>query len=328
MSTNTKSIDGIPTLVLRDGITASYRPVSGPRSRDIAQEAYDDAIEYLKKELRGNDKAHQLLQVGTSIHDIRDIVERAEVKYRESPNKGKGVRCWLRRFSATTMYYGKVLDMLAQHHPEYVALAWGTVKLVLTGILNHATLVSQLSQALAKIGEALQQTKLSAELYQTDNMREAIARLYAHILLFFQQAVRWYTMGPAGRAFSSIFKPFDLDYKDTVEQIKLCSQTVNDIANASSRAEIRDIHITIQMQNRQLQERDKKLHEMQLQLKEIQSKIDSSTSQVLQVATIKQNICWAPCRRPSLGNTLYLKCQNHLRSDGFWCYTSSPFSKS
>jgi len=30
------------------------------------------------------------------------------------------------------MYYGKVLDMLAQHHPEYVALAWGTVKLVLT----------------------------------------------------------------------------------------------------------------------------------------------------------------------------------------------------
>ena len=162
------------------------------------------------------------------------------------------------------------------------------------GILNHATLVSQLSQALAKIGEALQQTKLCAELYQTDNMREAIARLYAHILLFFQQAVRWYTMGPAGRAFSSIFKPFDLDYKDTVEQIRLCSQTINDIASASSRAEIRDIHITIQMQNRQLQERDNKLHEMQLQLKEIQSKIDSSTGQVLQVATSKPPINIVP----------------------------------
>ena len=171
------------------------------------------------------------------------------------------------------------------------------------GILNHATLVSQLSQALAKIGEALQQTKLSAELYQTNNMREAIARLYAHILLFFQQAVRWYTMGPAGRAFSSIFKPFDLDYKDTVEQIKLCSQTVNDIASASSRAEIRDIHITIQMQNRQLQERDKKLHEMQLQLKEIQSKIDSSTSQVLQVSTSKLPINIVPKGRwPMIGS--------------------------
>jgi hypothetical protein len=29
------------------------------------------------------------------------------------------------------MYYGKVFDTLAQHHPEYVALAWGAVKLVL-----------------------------------------------------------------------------------------------------------------------------------------------------------------------------------------------------
>ena len=182
------------------------------------------------------------------------------------------------------------------------------------GILNHATLVSQLSQALAKIGEALQQTKLSAELYQTDNMREAIARLYAHILLFFQQAVRWYTMGPAGRAFSSIFKPFDLDYKDTVEQIKLCSQTVNNIANASSRAEIRDIHITIQMQNRQLQERDKKLHEMQLQLKEIQSKIDRSTSQVLQVATSKLPVNRVP--RPQMSFADCWFCQSQVEYVG------------
>lgn len=29
------------------------------------------------------------------------------------------------------MYYGGVLDALSQHHPEYVALAWGAVKFVL-----------------------------------------------------------------------------------------------------------------------------------------------------------------------------------------------------
>jgi hypothetical protein len=29
------------------------------------------------------------------------------------------------------MYYGPVFDMLSQHHPEYVALAWGSVKFVL-----------------------------------------------------------------------------------------------------------------------------------------------------------------------------------------------------
>jgi len=29
------------------------------------------------------------------------------------------------------MYYGKIMDTLAQHHPEYVALVWGAMKFVL-----------------------------------------------------------------------------------------------------------------------------------------------------------------------------------------------------
>jgi hypothetical protein len=29
------------------------------------------------------------------------------------------------------MFYSQVLDALAQHHPEYVALVWGTLKFLL-----------------------------------------------------------------------------------------------------------------------------------------------------------------------------------------------------
>jgi len=29
------------------------------------------------------------------------------------------------------MYYGNIFDVLAQHHPEYVALAWGAMKFLL-----------------------------------------------------------------------------------------------------------------------------------------------------------------------------------------------------
>jgi hypothetical protein len=152
------------------------------------------------------------------------------------------------------------------------------------GILNHARLVTELSKALAKIGDALQQAKLSAELYQTPHMQNAISRLYAHIILFLQQAMKWYTMSSAGRAVSSIFKPFELNYQDTVDEIKLCTQTINDIAGLASRAELRDMHINIQTQYRQLRERDSRLHEMQKQLKDIQEKIDISTDRVLQFA--------------------------------------------
>src|ERR1700712_2813302 len=82
------------------------------------------------------------------------------------------------------------------------------------GIINHANLVHQFSKALSRIGSVLPRTRLSAELYRTDHMKEAICSLYAHILLFFQKAVKWYNLGPAGRALSSLFKPFELHYED------------------------------------------------------------------------------------------------------------------
>ncbi|KAF2789088.1 hypothetical protein K505DRAFT_198095, partial [Melanomma pulvis-pyrius CBS 109.77] len=37
---------------------------------------------------------------------------------------------WLTRLSARISLYGSASDMLAQNHPEYVALVWGTLKFV------------------------------------------------------------------------------------------------------------------------------------------------------------------------------------------------------
>lgn len=153
------------------------------------------------------------------------------------------------------------------------------------GILNHAKLVTELAKAIAKIGDVLPQVKLSAELYPTPTMKNAISRLYAHILLFLQQAMKWYNMSPARKAVSSIFLPFELHYQDTVDEVKLCAQMVNDIAGMANRAELRDVHITIQSLDQQLRQRDSKLLEMQVQLNHIQEKLDISTSTILEVAT-------------------------------------------
>lgn len=158
--------------------------------------------------------------------------------------------------------------------------------------MNHANLVTQFSKALAKIGDALSQARLSAELYQTDLMKEAVSHLYAHIILFFQKSVKWYNMSSAGRALSSIFKPFELEYEDTILEINLCAQNVNDIASAASRAELRQVYNVQQKElearderlremQEQLEARDERLREMQKQLKDIQEK----TCMFLQIAT-------------------------------------------
>ena len=123
-----------------------------------------------------------------------------------------------------------------------------------------------------------------------------IAQLYAHILLFFQQAMRWYNRSPAGRAFSAIFKPYELHYQDAAEQIKTCAQAVNDLASAASRTEIRDINITIQLMRRDSHRREEKLLQMQTQLQETQRtqlRMEKSVHSMLQIATSAQSLSLA-----------------------------------
>ncbi|ETS73986.1 hypothetical protein PFICI_13852 [Pestalotiopsis fici W106-1] len=255
--------------------------------RDIAAESYAAALKYLENEFEGNSKALTWLQnaKSTSLDDLLGISRQAEAKYDQAAQGKRSVKAWIRGLSKRILYYGQVLDTLSQHHPEYVSLVWGMVKFVLMGILNHANLVTQFAQALSIIAQVLPRTEINAELYQTDEMKEAIASLYAHILLFLQQATKWYNVGPAGRALTALFKPFELSYKDTVEQIMLCAQTIDDISSLASRVEIREIKTFLQGESKRLEERETKLHEMQARFHQAQAELSETVDKVLQIIT-------------------------------------------
>ena len=64
-----------------------------------------------------------------AIADVQQEVTKAQKRY-SLRSKDSKVRKWLSRFSAGVLYYGRILDVLVQHHPEYVSLAWGTTKLL------------------------------------------------------------------------------------------------------------------------------------------------------------------------------------------------------
>ncbi|KAF2020928.1 hypothetical protein BU24DRAFT_416589 [Aaosphaeria arxii CBS 175.79] len=227
------------------------------------------------------------------MEDVFSFIEKTKRQYDSESQSRRGVFRWLGKFSARLMYYGQVLDVIAQHHPEYVALAWGAIKFIFMSILNHSQLLAEFTKALACIGDALRQTRLTAELYQTDAIKEAIAQLYAHIMLFFQKAMRWYNRSSVGRAVSAIFEPYELEYKDTVEQIKLCAETVEDIANAASRAETRDINITINLVLAEMRKREVKLALMQEEITKTryaQCKMEEVVNSTLLVATTNKTI--------------------------------------
>ncbi|KAF4829591.1 hypothetical protein CGCTS75_v006444 [Colletotrichum tropicale] len=194
---------------------------------------------------------------------------------------------WLQVFSSRVVYYGQVLDTLAQHHPEYVGLVWGIIKFVLLGIINHAELVEQFSEALSGISQVLPAAKVSAELYQTDQMKDAVGNLYAHILRFLQQAFDWYNARPARRVLNAVFNPFQLCYKLIVDKIKLCAETIDTISNTGLKSEVRSMHLLLQRDSLRFQSHERKLDEMQLEFRTAHDNLTKMVGSILQIAQRK-----------------------------------------
>jgi hypothetical protein len=70
--------------------------------------------------------------------DVYKAVNEAKELY-ENQKRSKA-RKWLTRLCSRIALYGQVLDVLAQHHPEYLALAWGSIKFVIQVSIQKAIL--------------------------------------------------------------------------------------------------------------------------------------------------------------------------------------------
>jgi len=88
-----------------------------------------------------------------SMKDVLQAVSDVRDKY-NAKRTSKAWK-WLTQLSARVNYYGSILDVLVQHHPEYAALVWGAMK-VLFVVRNSITL---LISSLTSIGRALRTTK-------------------------------------------------------------------------------------------------------------------------------------------------------------------------
>ncbi|CAO2651418.1 Nn.00g039880.m01.CDS01 [Neocucurbitaria sp. VM-36] len=267
-----------------------YQSDDPSRTTDIAKEAFKRTIECLKTELKDGDLARQWLSAPTTMKDISAVLQTAQERYESKSQSRQRTGRWLVQLSSRITYYGKVFDVLAQHHPEYVSLAWGMMKFLFIGVINHETLVVQLAQALSTIGDVLPRTDLYAELYKTQSMQDAISQLYARIILFFQEALKWYNRGPAGRAFASIFKPFELHYEETVKSIQACTQKIEDIASAASRAELRDINLLTTLLHNKSQLRDRRLDGIESQIILMKKHLDDRLQEIIGMAISHKSI--------------------------------------
>lgn len=98
-------------------------------------------------------------------------------------------------------------------------------------------------KALCRIADCLPRQELALVLYPTTQIKQAVAQLYAHLIDFFIKALKWYREGTLKHVLHSITQPAGIRYKDILNSIEICSRTIDQWAETSARAELRDIHI-------------------------------------------------------------------------------------
>jgi hypothetical protein len=63
------------------------------------------------------------------LEDVLETVKAAQNEY-QNRVEGSKIRKHLSTLSSRIMHYSRIVDVLAQYHPEYASLAWGTMKLL------------------------------------------------------------------------------------------------------------------------------------------------------------------------------------------------------
>jgi hypothetical protein len=95
------------------------------------------------------------------------------------------------------------------------------------------------------IADLLPRTDFTLLHYPTAAMKEAIAQLYAHIILFTSRAIAWYKKGKISHVVGAIARPWALSWKDYVDEIAEQSRRVESLARLAAQAELRDTHMEV-----------------------------------------------------------------------------------
>ncbi|KAI4626330.1 uncharacterized protein J4E87_004832 [Alternaria ethzedia] len=225
-----------------------------------AEDAFREALAVFQLDPRTCAKFDRVQQL-QSLNDLESILNTARSKY-EREREDKKVAKWLSKLSSRICHYGQIFDVLVQHHPEYVSLAWGTMKFLFVLVENHGKQLRVLAKGLSQIADVLPRIESANILYPTDRMRHAVSEIYSKIIQFFLRAERWYQQGKLRHAWEALSRPAELYYNDLVQEVEECTRSIEVLANAGAQAEQRDMHLEIQELGKRLKSSEETLQEV------------------------------------------------------------------
>ncbi|KAI0401356.1 hypothetical protein F4802DRAFT_580431 [Xylaria palmicola] len=227
---------------------AWYTP-SASTTRDLADEVFRETCAAYKATLAKDSTNKRWIEDSkpSNLTAVLASIKDAQVLY-EARKGDSSTRQLLVDLSEKIHHYGGIMDVLVQHHPEYVSLVWGAMKVLFVGIVNHKNLIDRLSTGLCEIGDLPPRAEIMLQLYPTVQTKQIIIALYTNILEFLLRALRWYQESKIMHAVHAITKPVELRYADILAKISSLSRKLLETALVSSLAEQRDMHNKIREQ--------------------------------------------------------------------------------
>jgi hypothetical protein len=137
----------------------------------------------------------------------------------------------------TLNQYSGVLDIVAQWHPEYSALVWGSIKWLLLIAMNYISLAQRIADMLEEIGDNLPRFLLYQQLLPTSRMSQVISKLYAAVIEFLYCTIIYFHRSRIRRYFSALWVPFETRFKDTMDRIQRLQVCVENDARATATAQ-------------------------------------------------------------------------------------------
>jgi hypothetical protein len=162
------------------------------------------------------------IQETSSVRDLHNVATEAQ----NLKQRGKGR---IRNMVQTLNQYSGVLDIVAQWHPEYSALVWGS--------MNYINLTQRIADMLEEIGDNLPRFVLYQRLLPTTRMSQVISKLYAAVIEFLYCTIVYFHRSRIRRYFSALWVPFETRFKDTVDKIQRLQVCVENDARATAIAQ-------------------------------------------------------------------------------------------
>lgn len=145
-------------------------------------------------------------------------------------NRSRRSRCVAARlctFLERTQQFVAVVDTFVSFKPQIAALVWGGIKMTILVTSNISTYFDKVTSLIMHIGKACPLYGQFGHLYPGCNeLQKSLCEYYAIIVRLCTKVIEIHGRAPATQILSSIFNPFEAEFKPLHRELQVASETI------------------------------------------------------------------------------------------------------